>query len=116
MVIIGVNMYCPLCKAEYKPEIKVCADCKVTLIDSLPEIPELEEINWVELGKFDGKVHAEMVEEILDNNNIAHFFKADFLTTTFGITGVGAIGGTARLYVPEDDYETARQLMGDIIE
>ena len=30
-------MYCPSCKAEYRPGFTVCADCDVELVYELPE-------------------------------------------------------------------------------
>ena len=30
-------MFCPKCKAEYRPEFTVCSDCNVSLVSELPE-------------------------------------------------------------------------------
>lgn len=37
--------WCPICKCEYKDGIKVCADCKVDLVDSIETVTETEEKN-----------------------------------------------------------------------
>lgn len=37
--------WCPICKCEYKDGIKVCADCKVDLVDSIETVTETEEEN-----------------------------------------------------------------------
>ncbi len=109
-------MYCPLCKTEYNPDVRICADCNVTLVKSLPEEPELDEINWVAVEAFPGKIYAEMLAEILDNADIAHFIKSDVLTSTFNISGLGSTGGRVKLYVPEPDLEQARELIDEYMD
>lgn len=109
-------MYCPLCHSEYQPEIKVCADCNVTLVEALPVDQPLEEIDWVEAGILPGKTYAEMVAEILDQEGIAHFIKSDALTSTFNISGLGSTGGEVILYVPENKLDAARQIIDDLID
>ncbi len=37
--------FCPNCKMEYREGFKVCADCKVPLVDKLEEMPKFEEID-----------------------------------------------------------------------
>ncbi len=109
-------MYCPLCKTEYNPEIKICADCNVTLVKALPEEITLEEIKWSLAGILPGKIYAEMTAEILDQEGIAHFIKADVLTATFNISGLGSTGGRVKLFVPEADLETAKSLISDLMD
>lgn len=36
--------FCPKCKDEFRPEISVCANCNVALVDSLEEDQEMEEL------------------------------------------------------------------------
>ncbi len=109
-------MYCPLCESEYKPGIRICGDCNVTLVEALPVEKPLKEIKWVPTGILPGKIYAEMIGEILDEQNIAHFIKSDILTTTFNITGLGSTGGRVTLFVPEENLETARNIIADIID
>ncbi len=37
--------FCPNCKMEYREGFKVCADCKVPLVDKLEEMPKFEAID-----------------------------------------------------------------------
>ena len=37
--------YCPECRDEFQEWVKVCPDCKVTLVKELPALPEREESN-----------------------------------------------------------------------
>lgn len=109
-------MYCPLCQAEYKPEIKHCADCNVTLVETLPPELPLEEIKWVPVGTLQGKTYAEMIGEILDKEQIAHFIKSDVLTATFNISGLGSTGGRVKLFVPENKLAAAREILTGLID
>ena len=109
-------MYCPLCHAEYKPEIKHCADCNVTLVEALPEETKMEEVKWVLAGTFPGKTYAEMIGEILDKEQIAHYIKSDVLTATFNISGLGSTGGRVKLYVPEQDLTSAQDILAGLID
>ncbi|MBC8400119.1 MAG: DUF2007 domain-containing protein [Candidatus Marinimicrobia bacterium] len=109
-------MYCPLCQAEYKPEIKHCADCNVTLVEALPEETKLEEVNWVEVGDLTGRVYAEMVMEILNKNDIPNYVKSDWLTAIRGISGTGSTTSVITLYVPEDNLEAAKAIVSDLID
>jgi len=109
-------MYCPLCQAEYKPEIKHCADCNVTLVETLPlELP-LEEINWLSVGTLQGKTYAEMIAEILNKEGIAHYIKSDVLTATFNISGLGSTGGRVKLFVPENKLAQAKDILAGLID
>lgn len=109
-------MYCPLCQAEYRPEIKHCADCNVTLVETLPPELPLEEIKWVPVGTLQGKTYAEMIGEILDKEQIAHFIKSDVLTATFNISGLGSTGGRVKLFVPENKLDAAREILTGLID
>ncbi len=109
-------MYCPLCQAEYKPDIKHCADCHVTLVETLPEEPQLEEINWALAGTLAGKTYAEMIGEILDQEQIAHYIKSDVLTATFNISGLGSSGGQVKLFVPENKLVIAKEILTGLID
>ena len=44
-------MFCPQCKAEYRPGFTRCADCKVELVDQLPEAPSPEPYESVWTGE-----------------------------------------------------------------
>ncbi len=51
--------WCPVCKNEYRPGIKVCADCGAQLVESLDENPMAVLVYGDEelLGKLDGFMH-----------------------------------------------------------
>ena len=59
--------YCPKCRAEYRPRIRICADCRVKLIVFL----EPEEDNWVNFKEIYisyNELEAERIKTLLEEN------------------------------------------------
>ncbi len=59
--------YCPKCRAEYRPGIRICADCKVKLVAFL----EPEEDNWVNFKEIYisyNELEAERIKALLEEN------------------------------------------------
>ncbi len=48
--------YCPECQTEYEPHIEICTDCNVSLVDTQPFDVPLQNINWIKIAQFSGKV------------------------------------------------------------
>ena len=60
-------MYCPSCKAEFRPGIARCTDCDVDLVDALIEIPAdaFSKGNLILLWAGDDlSLHASLLEEL----------------------------------------------------
>jgi len=108
--------YCPKCQAEYRPQIEICKDCNVTLVDTQPFDKPLEKIIWIKIAQFTGKIYGEMAGEILKNNNIPYFLKSDFFSSAFSITPTNVPGAVVKLLVPEDKKEQAENLIINISE
>lgn len=73
--------------------------------------PKDIDTHWVEAGELSGKVYADMVAEMLDQNDIPHFMKSDFMTTAFSISSSEAPGAKVKLFVPEAYKEKAELLL-----
>ncbi len=104
--------YCPECNAEYVIEVTECPDCRVKLVDSLPEDEEPIEFNWVPLRSVPGKPYAAMVTEILDKEEIPNFVKSDAVSTVYLTAGTG----NAVIYVPEEHLKRAEDILNQILD
>ncbi len=108
--------FCPSCKAEYVKDSIECPDCGEKLVESLPEDEMEADFNWVPLRGVPGKIHAEMVTEILDKEEIPNYIKSDALSTAFLASGVSTISGNATIYVPEKHREKAEERLFQILD
>ena len=63
-------MYCPKCRTQYVEKVEECFDCKVPLVEELPEETPLEKMKWVALTPLNGEIYAEMIEEVLQKINV----------------------------------------------
>ncbi len=106
--------YCPECQSEYEPEINLCTDCNVTLVNEQPLDIPLDQIEWVEAAQFSGKIYGEMAGEILDNHQIPYFLKSDFFASALNISQINIPGSIIKLYVPEDKKEQAAELINNL--
>lgn len=100
--------WCPKCKAEYRAGIEECADCKVALVDELPEETE-EEVTpemmmYVDASDFEvGEENSEIQDEDLkvapkrrrDDVKVYQNKKAkaeDFKSSAYTLVIVGVLG------------------------
>ena len=68
--------FCPDCEAEYRAGITVCPDCNIDLVSELtPEtrIHDMSDAEPVKLRSFRNSAEAEMVSEMLGQNEIRSF-------------------------------------------
>lgn len=108
-------MYCPKCRTQYVEDVKECFDCKLPLVDDLPEETPLEKIKWVALPVLSGEIYADMVEEVLTNLNIPHFTKSDWATSAFNISSSNLVGAKITIFVPDENREEAIRTLEDIL-
>ena len=103
--------FCPNCGYEYKADVTECADCKVALVESLPEhvaddFAHIAEEDWIEIARLTSLQYAEMLLEVWHKNNIPSILRshAGFfgLTGQMGTDSFTPVGDAFSLYVAKD--------------
>jgi len=108
-------MYCPKCHTQYVEDVKECFDCKIPLIDELPDEKPIEKVKWVALPPVKGDIYADMVEEVLQKRNIPHFTKSDWFTTAYQLSGANYLGARSVIFVPEENHDEAAQIAEEMM-
>jgi len=108
-------MYCPKCRTQYVEKVDECFDCKVPLVEELPEETPLEKIKWVALTPLAGEIYAEMVEEVLQKMDILHFTKSDWATSAFNISSANLVGAKVTIFVPEENRDEAAKIIEELL-
>ena len=104
-------MFCPVCEAEYEPGITHCADDNTPLVERLtPEntLHDTSEARFVPLHKLGSPAEAEMVNDILHQNEIRTVVKSgghDAFSPLLSATSEGA-----EIFVDERDYDRALEI------
>jgi putative signal transducing protein len=106
-------MFCPVCESEYQPGITRCPDDNVELVEQLTPhtIHDDSEARFVLLHNFGSPTEAEMVDDILKQNNIRSLVRgrADAFSAALSSTALGAA-----VLVDERDYDRAEELYHSI--
>jgi hypothetical protein len=103
-------MFCPQCKAEYRPGFIRCSDCDVELVDCLP--PEIQEPKTTE--EFD-YVAIRRVQRPFEEGQICSFLQANGIPAqarSLWVRRDNAIGtGPVEILVPRDCVVNALELL-----
>ena len=104
-------MFCPICEAEYEPGITRCVEDDADLVESLATeggASDHSEARFVMLHTLSSPAEAEMVNDILQQNNIRSVVQsgaADQFSPLFSVMAPGA-----QVLVDERDLDRAREL------
>ena len=109
-------MYCPSCKAEFIDSITICSDCNIRLVENMALNEPLENINWVKVKEVPGKVFGEMMGEVLDSAEIPYFLKSDWSASAYNIAAAGLAGSYVQVYVPENFFDKANNLLTELMD
>jgi hypothetical protein len=111
-------MFCPECRAEYRPGFRRCHDCNTILVEELPpegsepftgEAYEYDDRQYVTVATVHGPFEEAQICSFLESNGIPTRIRAEALRRTHGIVidGIGA----ARIMVPHESAILARDLL-----
>ncbi len=104
-------MFCPVCEAEYEPGIARCADDGAELVERLTAemgAGDMSEARFVALRNVGSPAEAEMVNDILQQNNIRSAVQSggmDAFSPLLSSTSPGAL-----VLVDERDYDRAEEI------
>ena len=108
--------YCPECREEFVDEAVICPDDNVKLVDHLePEVHE-EDMPRKLLYEFTDQKLAEMVQNVLEENDIVAFIKNDMFSSAFALRGASTTGTFIKMMVPEGDYDKAKELTRGMVD
>jgi len=107
-------MICPKCKAEYRSGFDTCSDCKVPLVNHLPqqEVPEerSEDIDYIEIRRVGTFGELAIIKAIFEGEGIKYFLLGEQMIGAGVISG----GGAARLFVAANDELRAKNILNGL--
>lgn len=110
-------MFCPVCESEYQPGVTTCPDDGSELVpqlDSSSPLHDDSEARFILLHNFGSPAEAEMVDDILKQNNIRSMVRSggdDTLSPLLSSTALGAA-----VLVDERDYDRAEEIYHSIFD
>jgi hypothetical protein len=114
-------LFCPKCKAEYRPGFTTCADCDIDLVDHLPDAkpkarfsedyrprnPASPDLVTVFESRDHGRVA--FAKSLLQSADIPFFARGDELVASYD-----GVLGPVELQVASDQAEDAKELLSDL--
>ena len=107
-------MFCPLCKAEYRPGFTRCSDCDVDLVETLPLEPSKPAPKFVDYAEYTevlttfNPLDIAFVKSLLDAEHITYFVQGEHFLN------VRPLALPARLMVRTDQVEQAEEILKDL--
>jgi hypothetical protein len=111
-------MYCPVCRAEYRQGIAVCADCHVALVPSLPEASHDKGGAFVTLWEGDDLGLYTNLTKALDDAGIRYYERSqrDYTRkeSLFWLEGASPI--MFCLSVMQPDLQPSRRILEELLD
>ncbi len=70
---------------------------------------------WKKVGPLPGLLYAEMVGEVLKEQEIPYFLSQDWFSAAHGIKATNAVGNSAFLFVPEVHFEEVSHIVKGMV-
>lgn len=106
--------YCPQCRDEFQDWVKVCPDCKVTLVVELPPQPEHEEMDepLVYVATAPNESVATMWSGVLEEHGIRCLLKrANLRAAMYAFT----YNMTCQIHVLASQAEQAKEILSPFL-
>ena len=94
-------MICPKCHAEYFEDNEKCGDCNLELIDACSIDIPIPDMQWIALKPINGITTADMITEILNNEEILYYAKSDWASSALNTSGNSLIDNIVRIFIPK---------------
>ena len=103
-------MYCPQCKAEYRPQYTRCATCAVDLVDALPASaePTPTYVAYEQILGTHNPADIALIKSLLEAEGLTYYFHGEHFIY------MRPMADPARLMVRADQAETARELLSGL--
>jgi hypothetical protein len=103
--------YCSECGGEFEPDVEVCPDCGLTLVETMPlENPDADlDADLIEVYTAAGDIEALVIKGLLESEGIMCSLSSDIphAVLPVEVDGLGAV----RISVSDEDAERAAQLI-----
>jgi hypothetical protein len=116
-------MFCPSCRAEYQPEINVCPDCEVELVEEAPPPEPPSDVALVRVFETADVALLPVIKSVLQAAEIPFITQGD---EALGVLPVGRVGAggisagghglVATILVARERRDEARDLLDQIVD
>jgi Putative prokaryotic signal transducing protein len=114
---LGCSMYCPECRAEYRPGFTECSDCRVSLVAGAPPLkaaalfdPTLEAVVVLETND---PIQSALAKGLLEDAEIPFFVLGQVARLVASVDPF--LHKWVRIQVPQARAEEARELLGSLL-
>ena len=108
-------MICPQCSAEYLSHIRTCGACNVALIEASNIDLPITDMDWLPLPVIEGKIYADMVIDLLNQNSIPHYVNMDWTSSAYLVEAASLPNQIIRIFVPKEHLKKASSIANVIL-